>query len=851
MRSARSFGLAGVAVALAGGIALADRAGPLRTTPALWVAAALAFALILRRRRGARALLCGLLAGGALSAHERSGLEAARAHLGLWADDRQEETLAGTVGAPVEDDGRALRFALDLAPDAAGLSPRVLVAVFRDPDDEPWTPPLLPGDAIEVTGALRLPRGYRVPGAPPAERFADSRGAAALLNTDWSRVSEPAGGSALDPWRAAALLQRRTARAITAAAGDADRDGVLRALVTGDTSAMSERAAGEYRDSGASHVLAVSGLHLAAVALFAFAALRRIWAAIPALALRADPARAAALGAAPLAIGYTMVTGAPPSAVRALWMVLLLLAGAALDRRARVRDALGAAALAMLVVRPASLYDPSLELSIAATAALALFMGARRRDAPAGVIARAWRGLRDLVVASAWTWAATAPICAFHFGAVAMAGPVANLIAVPAVELAALPLGLAGAALSELWPAGGAAILAVAAALTARVTAALGHVASWIPPLAMPAPGVLDMVAWSGLLLAAAAWLRLRGALVPQVIRRRRALVAVGAAAALALAGSQLWRGELAPRRRDELRAAFVDVGQGDAAVIELPGGGVWLIDGGGLPYSLPVRDRDTARRLGEAPGREGVARYLAERRIRRIDLAILSHAHPDHYRGLGAIARAAHIEELWMARRPAGAPVDGELARLLAELAAGGTRVRSPPAGAVLRAGGATLSLLAPGPSPDDGDPSAAADPVRTENDNSLVARLDFAGRRLLFTGDIEEEGEDDLLRERGAAALAADLVKVPHHGSRTSSTAALVAATSPRWAVISCGPMNRFGFPHPEVVARWRAAGAAVLSTDRAGTITAVVGPDGAMSVESVESVDWGESDESAEAR
>jgi len=823
-------------VALAAGIALADRAGPLATAPAFWLAAALAAGLALRRLCGARALLCALLAGGALAAHERSDLEAARARLGRWAGDRQEETLAGTVGAPVEDDGRALRFPLELAADATGPGARVLVAVFRDPDDEAWTPPLLPGDEIEVTGALRLPRGYRVPGAPPDERFADSRGAAALLSTDWSRVTERGGGGALAlaPWRAAALLQRRMARRISSAAGDADRDGVLRALVTGDVSAMSERVAAGYRDSGASHVLAVSGLHLAAVALFAFAALRRLWSAIPALALRVDATLAAALGAAPLAVGYTMVTGAPPSAVRSLWMVVLLLVGAALDRRARLRDALGAAALAMLVARPASLYDPSLQLSIAATAALALFMGARRDPAaPARSIARVWRGLRELVIASLWTWAATAPICAFHFGAVAMAGPAANLIAVPAVELAALPLGLAGAALSELWPGGGAALLTLAAALTARVSAALGRVAAWIPPLAMPAPGLLDMAAWCALLLAAAAWLRLRGAMLPRAVRRRRALVAVGAGAALALAGAQLWRGELAPRRREELRAAFVDVGQGDAAVIELAGGGVWLIDGGGLPYSLPVRDRDTARRLGESPGREGVARYLAERRIRRIDLAILSHAHPDHYRGLGAIARAAHIDQLWMARRPAGAPVDGELARLLAELAAGGTRVVSPPAGAVLRRGGATLSLLAPGPSPDDGDPSAAADPVRGENDNSLVARIDFAGRRLLFTGDIEEEGEDDLVRERGAAAVAADLVKVPHHGSRTSSTAALVAATSPRWAVISCGPMNRFGFPHPEVVARWRAAGATVLSTDRAGTIIAVVGPDGAMTV------------------
>jgi len=836
---ARRAGLAGIALAVAAGVALADRAGPLASAPLAWGAAALIAALALRRRRTACAALSGLLVGGALAAAERADLDAARAQLAPWLDDRREETLSGTVAAPLEDDGRALRFALDLGGELEGV--RVLVGVFRDPDDEAWTPPLLPGDRIEVTGLLRRPRGYLVPGAPPADRFASARGAVASMTTDWTQVDVVAAGE-MDAWRAAALTQRRMARRITAAAGDADRDGVLRALVTGDTSAMSERVTAAYRDSGASHVLAVSGLHLAAVALFGFAALRRLWASLPALALRVDPTRAAALGAAPLAIAYTMVTGAAPSAVRSLWMVLILLLGAALDRRARLRDALGAAALIMLAARPASLYDPSLQLSFAATAALAIFAAARRRDATEtargwrGLPGRGWRAMRELVVASLWTWAATAPICALHFGAVALAGPVANLIAVPAVELAALPLGLAGAALAELWPDGGAAVLGLAARLTERVTGALGHVAGWIPPLTAPPPDALELAACALLLCAVAARAAAPGDLsLLSAMRRRRALGLAAAGAALLLVGSHVWRADVAPALRSELRVAFIDVGQGDAAVIELPGGGVWLVDGGGLPYTLPARDPDAVRRLSESPGREAVARYLAARRIRRIDLAILSHAHPDHYRGLGAIARHAAIDELWLARPHAGAAPGGEMTRLLADLTALGTRVRHPPAGAVLRHAGATLSLLAPGPSPDGGS-EAAADPVRSENDNSLVLRLDFAGRRLLFTGDIEEEGEQDLIAARATSALAADLVKVPHHGSRTSSTLALVTATSPTWAVISCGHLNRFGFPHPEVAARWRAAGAEVMRTDERGTITAIVEADGSMRLETV---------------
>src|SRR5690606_2740910 len=112
------------------------------------------------------------------------------------------------------------------------------------------------------------------------------------------------------------------------------------------------------------------------------------------------------------------------------------------------------------------------------------------------------------------------------------------------------------------------------------------------------------------------------------------------------LAGLWGWRAGIAPRLRGELRVAFLDVGQGDAAVIELPGGGAWLIDAGGLPLSAGG-DAAAARRAGAAPGREAVARYLAERRIRRLDLAVLSHPHLDHYRGLAAVARAVPIDEV------------------------------------------------------------------------------------------------------------------------------------------------------------------------------------------------------------
>lgn len=778
--------LAVLAVAGAVGIAAAQEVGWVVVVACAVLAAGSGFA---GRRRLALVALAACIGGG-LAVREARDRARARAALGARVEDGVEDRVWGRVRGPVERAPGQVELVLV----TDGGAP-VLVSLHHDDGEQP---DILPGDRALVRGLLRWPRGFLVPGAARADRWAAARGVVALLAGDAARAEWWPGAS---PWRLATRLQRQLADPIGQPA--------LRALVTGDRGAMSEREAARWRDSGASHVLAVSGLHLAVVALLAFALVRRGWAALPALALRLEPARAGALVGAPLAIAYTAATGASPSAVRSMWVVLFFFAGVLLDRRARLADALGAAAMLVLAARPSALWDPSVELSFAATAAVGVALGGRRD----GWLART---IRSSIAA----WLATAPITAIHFGQIALAGPVANLVAVPATELCALPVGLAGALVAQVWRAGGGLLIAVAAAVIDRVSAALAQLAAWIPPIAVAAPDCLELAAWCAALLAAA--LAARG---PRHLRRRA--LGLLAAAALLAAGWWLFQAEIAPARRRSLTAHFLDVGQGDAAVVELPGGGAWLIDAGGLPFA-GGGDREAARRAAEAPGREAVLRTLGARHIRRLDLVVLSHPHPDHYRGLAALAGAVPVGTLWLARPDPARPLPPELTAILARLAARGTRIVHPPIGTVWRQAGAAITVLAPG----EGG-VAAADPILSDNDASLVVRVEFAGRRLLFPGDLEAEGEA-LLVPRGD--LAADLVKVPHHGSPTSSGAAFVAATHPRVAVISCGVQNQFGFPHPAVLARWRAAGTAVLRTDQLGTITATVAPDGRLEVASV---------------
>ncbi|HLU68629.1 MAG TPA: ComEC/Rec2 family competence protein, partial [Kofleriaceae bacterium] len=348
--------MAALAVAGAAGV-LAP--GALGGPAAAWAGVALAAALLLRRRRWAVAVVLAMGAGAALAAREAAERRSAAAVVARHADDGRVDAVTGVVRGPVARTGRGERFALE-AEGAPAV--RVLVTVWRDEASEGADAGVMPGDRLRVRGLLRRGRGYRVPGAPDAEARAAAAGVHAYLSTDPSRIDVLEEGPRWDPWRLATRAQRRLADRIDRATRGMAAGGVLRALVTGDRGAMPEEQEAAYRDTGTSHVLAVSGMHLAAVALLLYALVRRAWAALPLVARRIEPARAAAAMGALAAVAYAMVTGASPSVVRALWVVLVFFAGVLLDRRARLVDALGLAAVLVLVERPSAIFDVSVQL---------------------------------------------------------------------------------------------------------------------------------------------------------------------------------------------------------------------------------------------------------------------------------------------------------------------------------------------------------------------------------------------------------------------------------------------------------------------------------------------------------
>jgi competence protein ComEC len=713
------------------------------------------------------------------------GRRAPSVPFGASPDDRHEERIIGTIAGAVSRTPRG--FGARLQTDTSSILVWTTVRVE-------------PGQRVAVVGRLRAPRELANPGAHDRARFVASRGA------EWELSATSVELIANEPdwrartWRWAMHAQQDLAAQIQNAGEDSEARAALEGIVTGNRAHISEQLDARWRAVGIYHVLSVSGLHLAVIAGLAYALLRRLAAASP-LGRRSRPARWAAPIALVLAVGYTLITGAQLATLRALVIVAIVLVSHMLDRPVRLLDAIGAAAVVLLLWRPSDLYDPSFQLSFVATLTLALVppRAALAVDVPRR--ARVWRWLRRGLTTSAWVAITTAPITALHFHQVAAGGVVGNLVLTPLVELAALPLGLAGAALGSVGAETvGAALVEAAVWIVARVDdcAALLSDAMPLGAIALDSPLVVAV------LVATALWL---------CSRRERSRIHLVAWAVLC----GVWIFAPAARSSGALRVTFLDVGQGDAALVELPGGEVWLVDAGGI---ASARQASTA----SAPG-EAIARTLAVYGHDAIDLAIVSHPHPDHYLGLASLG--APIRELWFV-----ADRHGSFGDIVEALVARGTRVGSPQLGEHRRPDGVTVWVWGPRHAPaTGGNETLATDPVRSVNDNSLVVAIEYAGRTVLVTGDLEAEGEEALV----AAGLAkVDVVKVAHHGSRTSSSVELVEATRPELAVISCGVGNAFDFPAAEVIARWRAVGATVARTDRDGAITVTIGMTGDLVVD-----------------
>ena len=548
---------------------------------------------------------------------------------------------------------------------------------------------------------------------------------------------------------------------------------LVKALLIADRAELSPEIRDRFAAAGLAHVLAIAGLHVAIIA-----------AAIAlALELVGIPKRRAAVVTIGALVFYVVLIGAPVPAVRSAIMAVTLLA-TRLGQRPVSRWAVVTIGAAKPVFDPRVVLDAGYQLTVIGVLAM-ISAGRLAKRIRIHRLPRVPRIVATGLLSTTIAMIASAPIVAWVFGRVSVVGPLTNLAANPLLELAQ-PMILCGLVLSPIRPV--ARLVADAAHPLLAGLTGVAAIGAAVPHGAIPvAPNALTMIvacALSAFVIIAAASRDWHGP-------------ALGAVAA---AGVLVWL-PLAPAATGDVELHMMDVGQGDAIGLRTAHGHWVLFDAG------------RAWRGGDA-GRSTVVPYIG-RRGGQLDAFILSHPHTDHVGGAATVLRALHPSIYIDAGFAGGA--DAYRASLEAARTEGVRWMRAHP-GDSLTIDGVTITLLAP----DSAWTSSLADP----NLASVVALVRVGSVRMLLVGDAER-AEEEWLLPRDSLALRADILKVGHHGSGTSSSQRFLDAVRPRLALVSVGAGNSYHLPTPAVMRRLAADGAEVLRTDRVGTI--VVRTDG----------------------
>ncbi|HET6466074.1 MAG TPA: DNA internalization-related competence protein ComEC/Rec2 [Nitrospiria bacterium] len=578
-----------------------------------------------------------------------------------------------------------------------------------------------------------------------------------------------------------------------------DSSAIFQAMLIGETGSLNPEIREAFMISGTTHLLSISGSHLALVALVVFHLSGRFLRNMPvgwllSVSRRLTVTRLSILVTLLPVVFYTLLAGAQIATVRSLIMILIYLTAVWFQRADDPLNALALAVLLSLLWEPRAVFSISFQLSYLAVLAMVLAGGDQISFRETGIGAvqgteeeSSWMGrwlkkIRFYLVMTVVAESATLPLTAFYFNQISWVGFLSNLIVVPFVGMVIVPLGLACSVSAVLFdrttlPLSGlnemlANVLYSMVVWFARIPASEVHV---------PSPPFLVL-----------AWVYLVGVIVLLFrVKRVWKWTAIGSCVLIAT----IWIMRLTESHSDgRLRVTFLDVGQGDAAWVEMPDGKTMLIDGGGTYGNYDL-------------GRLAVAPYLWNTGHWRIDYLVASHPQLDHMGGLAYIARKFQVGEVWTNGLEKDAVFYDQFRMIVSSRAIPERRITG--SGLPLLQGTVRVVPLHP----------EMADPAGPDNDQSLVIRIEYGRESLLFTGDIEKAAERDLLR--WGNLLKTTVLKVPHHGSRTSIDPDFLAQVAPDVAVVSVGENNPYRHPSVETLSAYHALKTQIYRTDQDGAV------------------------------
>jgi competence protein ComEC len=746
------------------------------------------------------------------------------------ASARETVVLDGcVVSPPAFSEGRD-QFIIELAPQARARVSLAIRAGEQAPD-------LRYGQRVEVEGRLRRIRNFQNPG-----EF-DYEGYSARSAIYWTASATSAASVAVKPGRCgsrflAAVFALRSGalrRIERLYRGNPYATGMMEATLIGESSRIERLWTEHFRRTGTYHMLVIDGLHITVLAAFLLLLLRICF--LPEM-------RSLAITAF-CAWTYALVSGWNAPAIRAAGGFTLYAAARCFYRRGRLMNLLAAVAIVYLIYDPSQLFEAAFQLSFLAIAAIGLLAvplleatstlyarglaaitqpGRAPRLPPRAAqfrlelrlvaetascyirLPRAWwehavaLGARivfyayDLAVISAAIQIGLALPMAIYFHRISLTGISANILVVPLLALV-VPLGFL--AIFTAWH--------LPAAMAGWLLRAGEHIADWHTAFE-PDWRVLTPPLWLAILFTAAL------VLLAWAMRRSRLWSWAALAGVLALFTLIFWHPFPPAVHRGELELTAIDVGQGDSLLVAFPDSKLMLIDGGGLlSFGRAASQLQAAARLDI--GEDVVSPYLWSRSIRKLDVVALTHAHGDHAGGMPAVIENFHPSELWTGAMPPGATLSNPSWSAVRDKArAEHVNILQLSSGRSFDFGGAHIDVISP--------PSGYVPGDSPTNNDSLGIRITYRQRSLLLTGDMEKPMELRALID--GRPLRADILKVGHHGSNTSSTDPFLDAVSPVFAVISDGFENSFRHPNPKVLERLTTHRAGIRRTDLDGLVT-----------------------------
>ncbi|MBI9089188.1 MAG: DNA internalization-related competence protein ComEC/Rec2 [Desulfobacterium sp.] len=702
----------------------------------------------------------------------------------------------GRIASVPEQHGQRVRF--DLAVERAGQTReerfasrgKVRLSIYYCSRD------LRFGDPIGCQTVLKPIRNFNNPGGFDYTRYMGLR---KIHCSGWAKAAHlvclPRTN---DPEMSVVLVNRvynyrsRFASYIRKTVKNQDAAAVLTALVTGDRSAISRELKTVFARSGAGHILAISGLHLSIVAFVAFQGFIRLFSLWPPLLIPGYSRKlAAVLTLVPLVL-YALLSGFSASTRRALMMIVVVMVSHVMEKEADTLNSLAAAFIVILLVEPGALFSVSFQLSFVAVlfivGGMSLARGRGNGKTPRPSLLHK---VGMFAMISACAILGTQPLVMHYFNQVSFAGILTNFVLIPGAGFMAVPLGLFALVFYPVSVPLSGFLLTVAGWILGPCIWLLRWVSSislfWARTVT---PDLCEICCYY--LVFAGGFIMVKGCKKTGGAVMVAALVILGASEAV-------W---IKQRFFNRALSVFVlDVGQGSAALIEMPQGRRVLVDGGGF-----------SRSSNFDPGEHLVAPFLRRRKILTLDAVILTHPESDHMNGF------IYIMENFKVGRFIKNGDQGSSASykaLMAVVAKRGVRVDTVPDLDRLDFGGTSLEFLYPLVSP-----GAGRETTEALNNNSIVFKLIHGKTGILFPGDLLAQGEQSLVIARGER-LASTILIAPHHGSSSSSSDFFLDQVAPKSVIISCGWRNRYGFPHASVVKRYRKRGCNLFRTDRSGAV------------------------------